>query len=173
MLVSATTNPQALRYSSKLLRICIQKFGAARMACGLDEGAVTMIEQFLPSWLALVTQTFASIHSVAEMISKLGVILELLRSVTLACEAFPDDCEASFSDLMRISWGILCLIRDHDESAHLNQSSRQGTMDHSVSAALDDSNVISCLNHLMIGEYVDLESVSNIGITCRVQCEWD
>ena len=147
MLVSAATNPQALRYSSKLLRICIQKFGAARMACGLDGEAVTVIEEFLPSWLALVTQIFAGVHSVAEMISKLGVILELLRSVSQACEAFPDECEASFSDLMRISWGILCLIRDHGESAHLGQSSRQGTVNSSVNAVLDCIYVTPCPNH--------------------------
>jgi hypothetical protein len=131
MIVSAVTNPQALRYSSKLLRICIQKFGAARMACGLDESAVTVIEHFLPSWLTLVTQMFAGIHSVADVISKLGVILELLRSVSLAREAFPDECEASSSDLMRISWGILCLIRDRGESPHLGQSSRQGAVNSS------------------------------------------
>jgi hypothetical protein len=170
MSVSAVTNPQALRYSSKLLRICIQKFGAARMACGLDEAAVTVIEQFLPSCLKLVTQIFAGIHNIADMISKLGVILELLRSVSIAREAFPDECEASFSDLMRISWGILCLIRDHAESANLGQSSRQGTAN-SVYALLDGSHVISCLTTVMILECIELKSILDTTISWRLYCQ--
>lgn len=144
--VAAMVNPQALRYSSKLIRICIQKFGAARMACGLDESAITVIEKFLPSWLTLVTQIFTGIRSVADMISKLVVILELLRSASLACEAFPDECEAAFSDLMRISWEILCLIRDHGEKTALGQTPRNGEF----------RRTLSIINALLLLRVIDM-----------------
>ena len=105
-------NIQLLRYSSKLMRLCIQKLGDARMACGLNESSTSVLAQFLPVWSKLVVQLLGGISSIKDISSKLPAILELLRSVSIALETFPDDCEEVFPDCMRISWNLLCSVRD-------------------------------------------------------------
>lgn len=94
------------------MRLCIQKLGDARMACGLNEASNSVIAQFLPVWSKLVVQILGGIKSIIDITSKIAAIIELLRSVSIALEAFPDDCEEVFPDCMRIAWNLLCPIRD-------------------------------------------------------------
>jgi hypothetical protein len=103
------------KYSSKLMRICIGHFGAARMACSLEESATLIIGQFLPVWYSLVVQTLSRIQSVTDMKNQLAVIIEMLRSIPIALEVFQDGCEDIFNEMMRIFWSLLCLIRDDNE----------------------------------------------------------
>jgi hypothetical protein len=103
------------KYSSKLMRICIGQFGAARMACSLEESATVIIGQFLPVWYSLVVQTLSRIQSVTDMNNQLAVIIEMLRSIPVALEVFQDGCEDIFNEMMRIFWNLLCLIRDDNE----------------------------------------------------------
>ena len=98
------------------MRLCIQKLGDARMACGLNEASNSVIAQFLPVWSKRVVQILSGINSITDIASKLAAILELLRSVSIALESFPDDCEEVFPDCMRLSWNLLCPIRDDNNS---------------------------------------------------------
>lgn len=109
------SNYQLLRYASKLMRLCLQKFSCARMACVLDSSAVKVIEEFLPSWSRLVIQWLSGITNIADIYSRLGLILEFLRSISVALEAFPDEFGESLSDSMRTSWSLLCMVRDQNQ----------------------------------------------------------
>ena len=110
------------KYSSKLMRICIEQFGAARMACSFEESATTVIGQFLPVWYRLVVQTLSRIQSVNDINTQLAVIMEMLRSIPIALEVFQDGCEDLFNEMMRIFWNLLCLIRDDNERSSVMTS---------------------------------------------------
>ena len=115
---SEVTYIMSQKYSSKLMRICIGQFGAARMACSLEESATVIIGQFLPVWYSLVVQTLSRIQSVTDMNNQLAVIIEMLRSIPIALEVFQDGCEDIFNEMMRIFWSLLCLIRDDNERSN-------------------------------------------------------
>ena len=87
------SNIQLLRYAAKLMRQCVQKFGNARMACGFEIDSMTIVEQFLASWTNAAVQWLKMhcCHRVEDIPLRLGVILELLRGITAALEAFPGD----------------------------------------------------------------------------------
>lgn len=112
---SDVTYVMSQKYASKLMRTCIKQFGAARMACSLEESATLIIGQFLPVWYSLVVQTLSRIQSVTNMNNQLAVIIEMLRSIPIALEVFQDGCEDIFNEMMRIFWNLLCLIRDDNE----------------------------------------------------------
>jgi hypothetical protein len=112
---SDVTYTMSQKYSSKLMRICIGQFGAARMACSLEESTTVIIGQFLPVWYSLVVQTLSRIQSVKDMNKQLAVMIEMLRSIPMALEVFQDGCEDIFNEMMRIFWSLLCLIRDDNE----------------------------------------------------------
>ena len=108
-------NIQVMRYASKLMRLCVQKFNVARMACVLHEEAICILQQFLPTWCKLAVQWLDGNTNISDIHSRLAVILEFLRFLTCALEAFSDECGAIFSDSMRSAWSILCLVRDHNQ----------------------------------------------------------
>ena len=125
---SDITNVLPQKYSSKLMRICIEQFGAARMACSLEESATIIIGQFLPVWYSLVVQTLNRIQSVTDINTQLAVIIEMLRSIPIALEFFQEGCEDLFNEMMRIFWNLLCLIRDDNERSAVGvMSGMRGT----------------------------------------------
>jgi len=105
---------QVLRYAAKLMRHCVQKFGNARMHCGFDEGDMTIVVEFLASWASSAVRWIKA-HCcvrVEDVPARLGVMLEMLRGVTAAFDAFPDECHGAFPEAMQTSWVLLCLVRD-------------------------------------------------------------
>lgn len=122
MVSSDVTYVMSQKYSAKLMRICIEQFGAARMACSLEESATIVIGQFLPVWYSLVVQTLSRIQSVNDINTQLAVIMEMLRSIPIALEVFQDGCEDLFNEMMRIFWNLLCLIRDDNDRSSVMTS---------------------------------------------------
>ena len=112
---ASPSNIQLMRYASKLMRICVQKFSVARMACVLHEEAICILEQFLPAWCKLAALWLDGNTNIDDVYSRLAVILEFLRFLACALEAFSDECGAIFSHSMRSVWSILCLVRDHNQ----------------------------------------------------------
>lgn len=104
------------------MRLCVQKFSAARMACVLQEEAVYILEQFLPAWCKLAIQWLNKNTDIADICSSLPIILELLRSLATSLEAFPDECGEIFPDSMRSAWSLLCTVRDQNQRRHVISS---------------------------------------------------
>jgi hypothetical protein len=98
-------------YSTKLIRIIIEKICIARMACTLEKSSITIIESFLPEWLNIGTQ-WLEFNMKNNIHTKLNIILDILRSFAFTLESYPNESEKSFLKIMEICWNFFHILRN-------------------------------------------------------------
>jgi hypothetical protein len=112
-------------YSTKLIRIIIEKICIARMACTLENSSIIIIEKFLPEWLNVGTQ-WLELNMNDNIDIKLNIILDVLRSFAFTLESYPNESEESFLKIMEICWNFLHILRNQYLNTN-SSSSLSGT----------------------------------------------
>lgn len=139
-------SPLITRYSCRVLRICCEKLCVARITCGFEDEEDEMVSQFVRSWATTCLQWMTHCTTLDDVIHNLGAMLEVIQSLNLLLDAFPEHCESLFARAMECSANILCIIRE----PYLTERDYQmgGDMDFSAGGYTSD------------GDRVDLETAA-------------
>jgi hypothetical protein len=101
-----------LRYSSKLMRITIEKLSNARITCDIEENDSGYIFALLSSWTLNIATWMSSSLTLDEIIIHTPSLIEMTKTLSMTMETFPDECADSIPTALKSSWIILCTVRD-------------------------------------------------------------
>ena len=108
------TQRMILQYATKFMNITMRKLGEAKIASGFgsDEFA-GVVNECIPLWGRV---SFSWLHaytrSMHETLGRLGIILEVLRSITAVIDCFSHESCLSLSQVNTVSWSILECVRE-------------------------------------------------------------
>ena len=128
--VSNMIHCRALLYAFKFMRICIQKFGEARIACGYDDEAANVIDEYIPLWSSVTSQWLHKHMSESHSIlSRLPILIECIKSLTTIIDCFSHICRLDPGSLNVMCWAFLQEVKDpcmHSKSSSNSAYSSDG-----------------------------------------------